>query len=650
MEANKWQQLWARIFLARGVMEGHHSIKKINAWPMQELFNSSVVHSVVPQTNINVKKIKKRNINHPPTHILPTADNKRKKGVIKIKHKQDENINTNEETHKQHTHTTNNKCTTIRRTRKKHRGSNNSNRGNTGPLKNSRHRTITAPEKGDIAKGIRKTNLKIIFKKLRKHTTTKLQTKERGGITPNKNNPSRKMEKNMSDEDQEELTNKVEKDRQTQKGQKRKSTIDSDEEVDNLIATPNKRKGAKAVRVEEDTSKRIHGMKLRRQLTKPQNIASEDSDSGQETTEKALKPQKEKRQCTIPGYVQEMKKGLRKQQERHKDKERDTVSLTEKKKGDHITEKRREASRIYPSEDSSSTSEKEDEIFEDDEETEKEYASFVQLKGLSTQEIPDALDRLEALGVTVIINSQYTNANGVTSWRAQDNTSRMNWLENKDKWKGPGEILVEQTPLRSNLLHKCSVWSYYEGRALEDPTMEEWNAFCDKEKLTHLKNRVTISYYDSRPPIGPRFILETPREEDAFELINNHQGGKLGRIPVRFGPYFDKYKPPISVSGGNLPPTWEPKRIIKLAEKAGIEILTVTTPPSMVGKTHYCFAQVRTKDQRDKLIKLSGTKKANNKNDNTPSQKGCAWMDTSSSGQRKNPKKRLTKKSREEGR
>ena len=197
-----------------------------------------------------------------------------------------------------------------------------------------------------------------------------------------------------------------------------------------------------------------------------------------------------------------MKKGLRRQQERHKDKERDAISLTEKKKGDHKAEKRREASQIYPSEDSSSTSEKEDEIFEDEEETEKENASFVQLKGLSTQEIPNALDRLEDLGVTVIINSQYTNANGITLWRAQDNISRMNWLESRDKWRGPGEILLEQTPLRSNLLHKCSVWSFYEGRTLEDPTMEEWNAFCDKEKLTHLKNRVTISYYDNRPLSG----------------------------------------------------------------------------------------------------------------------------------------------------
>ena len=53
----------------------------------------------------------------------------------------------------------------------------------------------------------------------------------------------------------------------------------------------------------------------------------------------------------------------------------------------------------------------------------------------------------------------------------------------------------------------------------------------------------------------------------------------------------------------------------------------VTTPPSSIGMTHYCYAQVRDKEQRDKLIKLLGNtdyltldptneKKINNKNNN----------------------------------
>ena len=41
--------------------------------------------------------------------------------------------------------------------------------------------------------------------------------------------------------------------------------------------------------------------------------------------------------------------------------------------------------------------------------------------------------------------------------------------------------------------------------------------------------------------------------------------------------------------------------------RAGAEILMVTTPPSSIGVTHYCYAQVRDKEQRDKLIKLSGS-------------------------------------------
>ena len=83
---------------------------------------------------------------------------------------------------------------------------------------------------------------------------------------------------------------------------------------------------------------------------------------------------------------------------------------------------------------------------------------------------------------------------------------------------------------------------------------------------------MTIRYFDNKPPIGPRFIVETPSEKEAFELINNHQGTKIGNIPVRFEPYFDKYKPSILVVGSNLPPTWDADRIIKLTSRAGAEI------------------------------------------------------------------------------
>ena len=174
------------------------------------------------------------------------------------------------------------------------------------------------------------------------------------------------------------------------------------------------------------------------------------------------------------------------------------------------------------------------------------------------------------------------------------------------KWTGPGEVIEESIPIRSDLLYKCSLWSYFDGRPLEDPTMEEWNKFCERENIFYLKDRVIIRYFDNKPPIGPRFIVETPSEKDTFELVNNHQGAKIGKIPVRFGPYFNKYKPSILVVGSNLLPTWDADRIIKLMSRVGAEILTVTIPPSSIRVTHYCYAQVRDKEQRNKLIKLSG--------------------------------------------
>ena len=85
--------------------------------------------------------------------------------------------------------------------------------------------------------------------------------------------------------------------------------------------------------------------------------------------------------------------------------------------------------------------------------------------------------------------------------------------------------------------------------------MEEWNEFCERENIFHLKDRVTIRYFDNKPPIGPKFIVKTLSEKDAFELVNNHQGAKIEKIPVRFRPYFNKYKPPILVVGSNLLPT-----------------------------------------------------------------------------------------------
>ena len=46
--------------MVRGVMEGHHSQKKINALPMQE-FNSPIVHSDIPYKNLIKESLKDKN-------------------------------------------------------------------------------------------------------------------------------------------------------------------------------------------------------------------------------------------------------------------------------------------------------------------------------------------------------------------------------------------------------------------------------------------------------------------------------------------------------------------------------------------------------------------------------------------------------------
>ena len=55
MDGRTWPQLQGQNNMVRGVIEGHHSQKKINALPMQE-FNSPIVHSNVFHKCKNFKK------------------------------------------------------------------------------------------------------------------------------------------------------------------------------------------------------------------------------------------------------------------------------------------------------------------------------------------------------------------------------------------------------------------------------------------------------------------------------------------------------------------------------------------------------------------------------------------------------------------
>ena len=60
MDRRIWPQLQEQNDMARGVMEGHHSQKKINALPMQE-FNSLIVYSDVPYKNLIKENLKDKN-------------------------------------------------------------------------------------------------------------------------------------------------------------------------------------------------------------------------------------------------------------------------------------------------------------------------------------------------------------------------------------------------------------------------------------------------------------------------------------------------------------------------------------------------------------------------------------------------------------
>ena len=60
MNRRIWPQLQEQNDMARGVMEGYHSQKKINAWPMQEV-NSPIVHTDVLYKNLIKENLKDKN-------------------------------------------------------------------------------------------------------------------------------------------------------------------------------------------------------------------------------------------------------------------------------------------------------------------------------------------------------------------------------------------------------------------------------------------------------------------------------------------------------------------------------------------------------------------------------------------------------------
>ena len=104
-----------------------------------------------------------------------------------------------------------------------------------------------------------------------------------------------------------------------------------------------------------------------------------------------------------------MKKGKGKEEEKEKEKEKEIEN--------------EESSENYSYKEEIESREEEDDIIYDDEKEEEKNSLLVQIRGISNQEIPATLDKLEELGITIDINSLYTNANGVMSWRATNQKS-----------------------------------------------------------------------------------------------------------------------------------------------------------------------------------------------------------------------------------
>ena len=127
------------------------------------------------------------------------------------------------------------------------------------------------------------------------------------------------------------------------------------------------------------------------------------------------------------------KEGMKKGKEKEKEKEKEKKKEIENE----------ESSKNYLSEEEIESREEEDDIIYDDEKEEEKNSLLIQIRGISNQEIPATLDKLEESGVIIDINSLYTNANGVMSWRATNQKSWNNWNIIKGKWTGPGKAIEE---------------------------------------------------------------------------------------------------------------------------------------------------------------------------------------------------------------
>ena len=123
--------------------------------------------------------------------------------------------------------------------------------------------------------------------------------------------------------------------------------------------------------------------------------------------------QQERDKTLLINEAQNMRKETRTQNKERMKKGKEKEKEKEKEKKKEIENK--ESSENYSSEEEIGSREEEDNVIYDDKKEEEKNSLLVQIRGISNQEIPATLDKLEELGVIIDINLLYTNTNGAMS-------------------------------------------------------------------------------------------------------------------------------------------------------------------------------------------------------------------------------------------
>ena len=171
-----------------------------------------------------------------------------------------------------------------------------------------------------------------------------------------------------------------------------------------------------------------------------------------------------------------MKKGKEKEREKEKEKKREIEN--------------KESSKNYSSEEEIESREEENNIIYDDEKEEEKNSFLIQIRGISNQEIPATLDKLEESGVIVDINLLYTNANSVMSSKIYNiDTSRRNGnatdilIDLKEQWHQLKRAKEEKINIFSNYYSRPFWFSKYKYNEIIKHMIE-------KHKINTYKNEI----------------------------------------------------------------------------------------------------------------------------------------------------------------